>query len=232
MNEFNREDRYIVIKRNDLERLRGGQTEGLRLQLTKVSPLLPKREFLVIESDWPEFEPAYQMIEARMTGKPNATQEAWEAAGGNPSIKASHADLLSALRLMNEAEDEAEAKTNQQKLAMDAACGEIALLKEELETYQMSISHQMVRSTIKAFTGEAASGVAAACKASTESGLIATLECAQGDLRQALQIIEKQKAMLHDWYAANADGRILVNDEAYHIVISTAQMIDSAEVSQ
>lgn len=72
----------------------------------------------------------------------------------------------------------------------------VMALIEELETYQMSISHQMVRSTIKTFTGEAASGVAAACKASTESGLIATLECAQGDLRQAMQIIEKQQDLL------------------------------------
>lgn len=94
------------------------------------------------------------------------------------------------------AAEQAEAKSNLHKLEMDAACGEITLLKEELETYQMSISHQMVRSTIKAFTGEAASGVAAVCKASTESGLIATLECAQGDLRQAMQIIEKQQDLL------------------------------------
>jgi hypothetical protein len=68
MSNFQREDRYIVIKRSDLEKLRGGQTEGLRQQLAKVSPLIPKRECLVIESDWPEYGPAWQMIEQRMTG--------------------------------------------------------------------------------------------------------------------------------------------------------------------
>lgn len=69
MSTFNREDRYIVIKRSDLERLRGGQTEGLRRELDKVSSLLPKRECLVIESDWPEYAPAWQMIEDRMSGE-------------------------------------------------------------------------------------------------------------------------------------------------------------------
>lgn len=31
---------------------------------------LPRRECLVIEGDWPEFEPAWAAIEARVTGKP------------------------------------------------------------------------------------------------------------------------------------------------------------------
>jgi hypothetical protein len=70
MSEFQREDRYIVIKRSDLERLRGGQTEGLRQQLSKVYPLLPKRQCAVIESDWPEFEQVWRMIEARAAGNP------------------------------------------------------------------------------------------------------------------------------------------------------------------
>lgn len=70
MSEFQREDRYIVIKRSDLERLRGGQTEGLRQQLSKVYPLLPKRQCAVIESDWPEFEQVWRMIEARVAGNP------------------------------------------------------------------------------------------------------------------------------------------------------------------
>lgn len=68
MSRFNREHRYVVIKRSDLENLRGGQTEGLRQQLNRVSPLLPKREFLVIESDWPEYEPVWRLIEQRMSG--------------------------------------------------------------------------------------------------------------------------------------------------------------------
>lgn len=69
--QFKREDRYIVIKRSDFERLRGGQTEGLRQQLAKVSPLLPNREFLVIESDWPEYAPTWAAIERRVTGQPS-----------------------------------------------------------------------------------------------------------------------------------------------------------------
>ena len=45
-------------------------------------------------------------------------QEAWQAAGGNPGIKATREDLLEALRLMDEAEDEAEA---QQGVSADAS---------------------------------------------------------------------------------------------------------------
>lgn len=66
--EFKREARYIVIKLADLNKLRGGQTEALRQELAKVSRRLPKRECLVIESDWPEYEPVWQMIERRVTG--------------------------------------------------------------------------------------------------------------------------------------------------------------------
>lgn len=89
-----------------------------------------------------------------------------------------------------------EAQFNQQKMEMDAACGEIALLKEELETYRMSPGHQLAKGIIEAAVIEAVAGMSAACKATTESGLIATLECAQGDLRQAMQIIEKQQDLL------------------------------------
>lgn len=46
-----------------------------------------------------------------------SVQEAWEACGGNPGIKATREELLEVLRLMDEAEDEVEAATPAADLA-------------------------------------------------------------------------------------------------------------------
>jgi len=67
--EFKREDRYIVIKRSDLSATPVYRQVELLLALEKLSDDLPSRECVVIESDWPEYEPVWQMIEDRMTGK-------------------------------------------------------------------------------------------------------------------------------------------------------------------
>lgn len=71
--EFQREDRYIVIKRSDMEKLPihlrrnfAGRCRALHEQMFIAGA--PARMFLVIESDWPEYEPVWKMIEARMTG--------------------------------------------------------------------------------------------------------------------------------------------------------------------
>lgn len=76
MSDFIREDRYIAIKRKDMEKSSAPAfkafTAGFRsLHDSMLKNGAPARSFLVIESDWPEFEPAYQMIEARMCGRPN-----------------------------------------------------------------------------------------------------------------------------------------------------------------
>ena len=62
MSEFKREERYAVFKFSDMD-------EGQMKWLEEVVARLPRRECLVIESDWPEYEPAWQMIEDRVTGK-------------------------------------------------------------------------------------------------------------------------------------------------------------------
>lgn len=76
---FEREARYIVIKLTDLNKLRGDQTETLRQELAKVSRRLPKRECVVVEHDWPEYNLVWMMLEHRMAGKPvpdfNAVRE-------------------------------------------------------------------------------------------------------------------------------------------------------------
>lgn len=66
---FQREDRYIVIKRSDLKKVPVNYRSHLVEPMLSLLAHLPRRECLVIESDWPEFEPAWAAIEARVTGK-------------------------------------------------------------------------------------------------------------------------------------------------------------------
>lgn len=77
--EFERENRYIVVKRSDLDKLYKDPTKYATTfghALALIAPHFPKRQFLVIESDWPEYEPAWKMIEARMTGTPASPKTA------------------------------------------------------------------------------------------------------------------------------------------------------------
>lgn len=70
---FQREDRYIVIKRNDLKNVPVSYRSSLVDPVFSLLSHLPRRECLVIESDWPEYESYWQMIERRMTGQPPVT---------------------------------------------------------------------------------------------------------------------------------------------------------------
>ncbi|MDF3932773.1 hypothetical protein [Pseudomonas citronellolis] len=75
---FQREDRYIVIKRKDIESILYSDRPDpesacavvdLKIALEKLTPSLPPREYVVIESDWPEYEPTWRAIEARLSGQ-------------------------------------------------------------------------------------------------------------------------------------------------------------------
>lgn len=68
MSEFKREERYIVVK---LKHLAGLQVAPLRNFLRENR--VPTIDCVVVESDWPEYEPVWQMIERRMTGQPAVT---------------------------------------------------------------------------------------------------------------------------------------------------------------
>ena len=69
---FQREDRYIVIKRSDIETFwRDDVREQFMAALQRLNEhhvRIPQRQYLVIESDWPEYEPAWHMIERRVNG--------------------------------------------------------------------------------------------------------------------------------------------------------------------
>lgn len=67
--EFQREDRYIVIKRKDLEKAPTLMAYALQVALDGLREHLPERQCLVIEGDWPEFEPTWAAIKARVEGR-------------------------------------------------------------------------------------------------------------------------------------------------------------------
>lgn len=74
MEKFEREDRYIVIKRSDLDRAGMTTAEGNALRticdrVTSRRKQLGKAplECVIVESDWPEYGPTWAAIEARMS---------------------------------------------------------------------------------------------------------------------------------------------------------------------
>lgn len=69
--EFKREDRYIVFKLSDLgNSLKGDEIRRLAREYAEQRSLKgkPPLECVVVESDWPEYEPTWKAIEARVTG--------------------------------------------------------------------------------------------------------------------------------------------------------------------
>jgi hypothetical protein len=62
-NTFQRERRYIVIKRKHLT---DGQERNIREYLDDIGAHTIRA--VVVEEDWPEYEPVWQMIEARVSG--------------------------------------------------------------------------------------------------------------------------------------------------------------------
>ncbi|GBL59221.1 hypothetical protein PCLA_13f0067 [Pseudomonas citronellolis] len=66
---FKRENRYIVIKRKDLALVPVAYRRHLVEPLGSLMSHIPHRECVVVESDWPEYETVWRMIEARVTGE-------------------------------------------------------------------------------------------------------------------------------------------------------------------
>lgn len=73
--EFEREERYIVFKLSDVEE---HFTPGEKQQLARLVEVQrvgreeagkPPLECVVVEKDWPEYEPTWKAIEARVTGE-------------------------------------------------------------------------------------------------------------------------------------------------------------------
>lgn len=70
-NEFTREERYIVFKLSDLgNSLKGDEIRRLAREYAEQRHLKGKKplECVVVEKGWPEYEPTWRAIEARVTG--------------------------------------------------------------------------------------------------------------------------------------------------------------------
>ena len=73
--EFRREERYIVFKVSDLgNSLKGDEIRRLAREYAEHRRRLGKKplECVVVEKDWPEYEPTWRTIEARAIGAQSA----------------------------------------------------------------------------------------------------------------------------------------------------------------
>lgn len=76
MSEFVKEMRYYVIKVSDAVTFSDAAKEGLNTALYAAQIVRKLRgasalECVVVESDWPEYEVVWDMIQARVEGRPN-----------------------------------------------------------------------------------------------------------------------------------------------------------------
>ena len=105
MSEFKREDRYLVVKYSDIDKASAGIRQGFMrnsrwLHSSMFERGAPARCFLVIESDWPEYEFAWSMIEDRVLGKPSKQEGAvsafseWYASGSYDELSTATAALM------------------------------------------------------------------------------------------------------------------------------------------
>lgn len=62
---FEREERYIVVKRKGLTAI---QETALRAHIARMG--IETTESVVVENDWPEYETVWRMLEARCGGRP------------------------------------------------------------------------------------------------------------------------------------------------------------------
>ena len=76
--EFQREERYVVFKVSDLgNSLKGDEIRKLAREYAEQRRLKGKEplECVVVEKDWPEYEPTWKAIEARVTGAQSVPEE-------------------------------------------------------------------------------------------------------------------------------------------------------------
>jgi len=89
---FKREDRYVVIKLKDLDKK---TTASLDFFLSWKG--IRTRDCVVVESDWPEYEKVWKMIEDRVNGEPREPEfaaAAWMNPGNGLVIMQSEKDNL------------------------------------------------------------------------------------------------------------------------------------------
>lgn len=141
---FQREDRYVVLKRKHLANLPNDVQYRLKPALDEAAQLMPAMECVVVESDWPEYPVVWRMIEARMTGAslqvgvPDALREAVEYLDGNNLNRIASGSVLH--RAMSDALAAAPAA---QPAAEQSAPGEVAPEWED-KTHLVSVIKAVV----------------------------------------------------------------------------------------
>lgn len=101
MSEFKREPRYIVFKIKDLEAYCSEQTRETALSIGDIIANGRRREekapfkAMVVEQDWPEFEPTWKAIERRLN--PEFLAEADAFKGFRPPMASSYERILGRL---------------------------------------------------------------------------------------------------------------------------------------
>lgn len=74
--EFQREDRYVIFKISDLRTMMPADLTGFdqicrRVTAHRERNGKPPLQCVVVEHDWPEYEPVWQMLEKRMSAPNN-----------------------------------------------------------------------------------------------------------------------------------------------------------------
>lgn len=112
MSEFHREDRYTVIKHTDIGRIPHKAQLSARRNLRSIHEELfkagaPARSFVVVESDWPEYNFVWLMLEHRMAGYPvpdfNVVKCAADVAVAESQLAALREELAKSNELLGQA---------------------------------------------------------------------------------------------------------------------------------
>lgn len=119
MSEFEREQRYAVFKLSDMD---GEQMKWLSECIAR----LPRRQCVVVEAHWPEYDSVWRMIERRVTGSPAPSRlemkhvmQALDQVRGRPVLTSNQCHDLAML-------------LNDYLPIEDDAQSELAALREEL----------------------------------------------------------------------------------------------------
>lgn len=139
MSEFKREGRYIVVKPDCEDSLR---TERLRNYIDEMCFHTP--DCVVIEADWPEYEPVWRMIERRVTG--DSSNERPVEVLGYSVVGNRYATRLTKGEVLELSENYADhlIELVDRKHLTDAQV-ELAALREELATEKEKLEREEIR---------------------------------------------------------------------------------------
>lgn len=190
---FAREVRYTVIKHKDLVGLPRELLVELRLVLDRLGEFTPERNYVVVEDDWPEYEPVWRMIEDRVTGA------AWQRAQSAPVVpegwRLVPEDATHAMRdAGNDALDRiaADATRGLADKAFYAFCAMLAAAPQPArKPLELSITPEWVRKAAEAEQGHVIAAGVPDPTARQE-------QAAENEVRRLREALEKAKGVLDE----------------------------------